>query len=59
MKPTIQRMSPQIAQVSTLSATMLDVIVALVPALLMGVYLFGLRVLLVTAVSVGTCVLSE
>ena len=59
MKQTIQRMSPQIAQVSTLSATMLDVIVALVPALLMGVYLFGLRVLLVTAVSVGTCVLSE
>ena len=43
MKPTIQRMSPQIAQVSTLSATMLDVIVALVPALLMGVYLFGLQ----------------
>ena len=31
--PTIHRTSPQIAQPATISSTMLDVIIALVPAL--------------------------
>lgn len=38
---------------------MLDVIVALIPALGMSVYLFGPRVLALTLISVGACVLSE
>ena len=57
--PTIHRTSPQIAQPATISSTMLDVIIALIPALAMAVFLFGIRVLALTAVSVGTCVLAE
>ena len=38
---------------------MLDVIVALVPALAMAVFLFGPRVLALTGISIGTCVLAE
>ena len=57
--PTIHRTSPQISQPATISSTMLDVIIALVPALAMAVFLFGVRVLALTAVSVGTCVLAE
>ena len=57
--PVIRRASPQIAQPATIPSIMLDVIVALIPALLMAVFLFGVRVLALTAVSVGTCVLAE
>ena len=57
--PVIRRTSPQIAQPATIPSIMLDVIVALIPALLMAVFLFGVRVLALTAVSVGTCVLAE
>ena len=57
--PVIHQTSPQIAQPATIRSTMLDVIVALIPALAMAVFLFGIRVLALTAVSVGTCVLSE
>ena len=57
--PEIRHNSPQIAQPATISSIMLDVIVALIPALAMAVFLFGLRVLALTAVSVGTCVLAE
>ena len=56
LRPVIRRQPPQIAQVSSISSTMLDVIVALLPALGMAVYLFGIRVLALTAVSVITCV---
>jgi electron transport complex protein RnfD len=38
---------------------MVDVIIALIPALLVSVWFFGENVLAVTAVSVGVCVLSE
>jgi electron transport complex protein RnfD len=38
---------------------MLDVLIALVPALIASVVLFGFRALAVTAVSVGSCVLFE
>lgn len=58
-RPKIGRRSPQIAQVSSISATMLDVIIALLPALGMGVYLFGPRVLVLTAISVAACVGGE
>ena len=57
--PVIRRASPQIVQPATIPSIMLDVIVALIPALLMAVFLFGVRVLALTAVSVGTCVLAE
>ena len=57
--PTIHHTSPQIAQPAGISSVMLDVIVALMPALAMAVFLFGLRVLALAAVSVGTCVLAE
>ena len=57
--PVIRRSSPQIAQVSSISSTMLDVIVALLPALGMAVYLFGPRVLALTLVSVAACVFWE
>ena len=57
--PVIRRSSPQIAQVSSISSTMLDVIVALLPALGMAVYLFGPRVLALTLVSVAACMGAE
>ena len=38
---------------------MLDVIIALIPALAVSVYVFGWNVLLITAVSIGCCVLFE
>ena len=51
--PTIHHTSPQIAQPAGISSVMLDVIVALMPALAMAVFLFGLRVLALAAVSGG------
>ncbi|MHB8961640.1 MAG: RnfABCDGE type electron transport complex subunit D [Saccharofermentanales bacterium] len=51
--------SPHMRDGSTTSRLMLDVIIALVPALLAAVYFFGLRVLLVAAVTVGSSVLLE
>ena len=50
---------PQLAQATSTTSIMLDVIVALIPALGMSVYLFGPRVLVLTLISVGACVLSE
>ena len=38
---------------------MVDVMVALVPALAMGVFMFGVRVLVLAAISVASCVLFE
>ena len=58
-RPVMRRQPPQIAQVSSISSSMRDVIVALLPALGMAVYLFGIRVLALTAVSVMTCVAAE
>ena len=54
-----KRLSPQLRQPSTTRAMMLDVMVALTPALGMAVFFFGLRALALTAVSVGSCVLFE
>ncbi|MCR5015332.1 MAG: RnfABCDGE type electron transport complex subunit D [Ruminococcus sp.] len=41
------------------STIMLNVIIALMPALIVGIVYFGLRALLLTAVCVGSCVLFE
>lgn len=57
--PSGSRVPPQISRSYTTRAIMLDVLVALMPALGMSIYLFGPRVLMLTAISVASCVLSE
>lgn len=51
--------SPHVRSAQTVSGIMLNVIIALIPALAASVWLFGPRVLLVCLVTVGTCMLSE
>lgn len=51
--------SPHIKSSETTATVMLDVIIALIPALIWGVYIFGLRALAITAVSVGACICFE
>ncbi len=51
--------SPHIRSASTTTGIMLDVIVALIPALIVAVVIFGYRVLAVCGVTVGTAMLSE
>lgn len=51
--------SPHVRSNETTTGIMLDVIIALVPALVMSVVYFGLRALLLTAVTVTSAVLAE
>lgn len=51
--------SPHMRSRETTTGIMRDVILALIPALAMSVYYFGLRALLLTGVCVGTAVLAE
>jgi electron transport complex protein RnfD len=51
--------SPHIRDRATTSRLMLDVIIALMPALVAAVWVFGARAALVVAVCVATCVFSE
>ena len=51
--------SPHIRTHTTTRAIMLDVCIALMPALIWGVYIFGLRALTVTLVSVIFAILAE
>ena len=51
--------SPHARSYETTSRIMRDVVIALVPALIMCVVYFGIRALVLTAVCVGACVLSE
>lgn len=51
--------SPHIRSLDSVRGVMLDVIIALIPAAAWGVYRFGLRALLVLAISVAAAVLSE
>ncbi|MBQ7986743.1 MAG: RnfABCDGE type electron transport complex subunit D [Clostridia bacterium] len=51
--------SPHVKQKDRISGIMLDVIIALIPAIFAGVYFFGLRALAVIVTSVASCVLSE
>ena len=53
------RLPPQVGQPGTTAAMMADVMIALLPALGMAVFLFGIRVLALTAISIAACVLSE
>lgn len=51
--------SPHIRTSETVDKVMYDVIIALIPALLISVYVFKTRALIVTAVSVIFCMLTE
>lgn len=51
--------SPHIRNPEDTRSIMLDVIIALIPALAMAIYIFGLRALMVTLVSVAACVFFE
>lgn len=51
--------SPHIAGRDTVSGIMLDVVIALIPALLAGIMVFGARAAVVTLVCVISCVVSE
>ena len=51
--------SPHFKQKDRVSGIMLDVIIALLPAVFAGVYFFGLSALAVIVTSVASCVLSE
>ncbi len=51
--------SPHVRSNATTTGIMLDVIIALMPALIASVFLFGPRALAVSAVCVGVCVLAE
>ncbi len=51
--------SPHVHSPVTTQTIMRDVLIALAPALAAGVYFFGLRALLVTAVSIAACVFFE
>lgn len=51
--------SPHIRSGETTQRIMLDVIIALLPALFAGVYYFGMRVIFVTLIAVVTCVATE
>jgi len=51
--------SPHIKNSETTSKVMKDVIIALVPAIIAGLYFFGIQAALVIAVTVLSCVLSE
>jgi electron transport complex protein RnfD len=51
--------SPHIRDRATTSRIMLDVIIALMPALVAAIWIFGARAALVVAVCVATCVFSE
>lgn len=51
--------SPHIRTKENVEKIMYDVIIALIPALLVSIYFFGLKALLVTLVSVIACVFTE
>ena len=51
--------SPHTKHKDTTRSIMLDVIIALVPAFLVALYVFGMRSALVVGVSVASCVISE
>ena len=59
MKKLIVSPSPHDENYIKTSTIMLNVIIALLPALAAGCYIFGLRALLLTAVCVASCVIFE
>lgn len=59
MSKLVSSVSPHITSNRTTQKIMLDVIIALIPAGVASVIIFGLRSLLVIGVCVAVCVLSE
>jgi electron transport complex protein RnfD len=59
MNKLIVSPSPHIRSKNTTDKIMLRVIIALLPALAMSVYVFGLRALLLSAVCAGSCIIFE
>ncbi len=51
--------APHLKSPDRVTSIMRDVLIALLPALIWGVYIFGFRVLVIVAISVGSCVLFE
>ncbi|MBQ4267479.1 MAG: RnfABCDGE type electron transport complex subunit D, partial [Clostridia bacterium] len=51
--------SPHVRSNETTTGIMLDVIIALIPALVMSIVYFGTRALVLTAVTVGSAVIAE
>lgn len=51
--------SPQICEADTVRSVMLDVCIALLPAYIWGIYIFGMRALTVGVLSVAFCLLFE
>ena len=51
--------APHIRTAETVESVMYDVVIALIPAFAMAVYSFGIRALILTSVSVLTCILTE
>lgn len=51
--------SPHVHSGQSTQKVMLDVLIALIPAFLMSLYLFGIEAFTVTAVSIASCVLFE
>ncbi len=58
-KNLIVSSAPHVVSPVNTSRIMLDVIIALIPAMIMAVYVFGMRALLLTAVCVAACVFFE
>lgn len=59
MDPLRKNIGPHIRHEDTTRSMMIDVCIALLPALIWGIYAFGLRALLIAAISVFFCVASE
>ena len=51
--------SPHVRSKDSTKSIMIDVVIALIPAGLFGVYNFGLKALLIILISVATCILTE
>lgn len=51
--------APHIRTAETVESVMYDVVIALIPAFAMAIYTFGVRALILTAVSVATCIATE
>lgn len=54
-----RRVDPMLRLGGSTRGLMADVLVALTPNLIMSAFLFGVRVLLLTAISIAACVLAE
>ncbi len=58
-KPLVVSPSPHFRAKASTTSIMLDVIIAMMPAMIAAVVIFGMRALLLTAVCIASCVLFE